>query len=336
MALKDQVNDALNATPPESTARLETLRAVLAASGGGSDAEVQAALTRQISERESKAATFSAAGQADAARAERAEIDALRGLLRLAVTNTAPATPKKAPKAPKPAEQTAAEPAAKPALLSSKQLIIAGVVVAVIAVAGYFALKPKDESAASGGAVTVEVKAEDRTQGDPKAPIMMIEYAAPQCPHCARFNSTVMPRIKEEYIDKGKVFYILRIYPLGPTDGAIEGIARLCLPKDKYFQFIDLMFRNQPKWDPDGYQIPDVGGAVKQLAAIMGVSPDQADRCMTDPNEQARINAVSNEAVTRYNITGTPTFIINGTIVSTAEATYPQLKSRFDAILAKK
>lgn len=335
MALKDQLNDALQATPPENKARQDTLRAVLAAAGEGSDGEIKHALTRLISEREAKAATFSAAGQTDAARAERIEIDTLRGFLRLAVTSAPGAMP--TPKKARAVAPTAAPAVsdAKGALASTKQLVIGGLALLAVAGLAYYFLSPKTP-ATTASSTAIVVHSDDRTLGNPKAPITMVEYAAPQCPHCARFNGAVMPRIKQEYIDTGKVFYIFRVFPLAPTDGAIEGIARLCLPKDKYFQYIDLMFRNQPKWDPDGYQIPDVGAAVKQLASIMGVTPEQADRCMTDPKEQERINQVSQDAVARYNISGTPTFVINGTVVTTAEATWPQLKARFDSLLAKK
>jgi protein-disulfide isomerase len=334
MALKDRLNDALQATPPENTARQATLRAVLAAAGGGTDAEIQAALARQISEREQKAASFSAAGQSDQAKAERAEIDALRGFLRMAAPDPAaakPATPKKV----KPSVEAA--PVSEAPVVSRNQIIIGAVALAALAVVMFFLLRPSgDEGTSTGGGTQIVVQPDDRTMGNPKAPITMLEYAAPTCPHCARFAATVMPKIKQEYIDTGKVFYIFRTFPLSATDGAVEGIARVCLPADKYFQFLDLMFRNQPKWDPDGYQIPDVGAAVKQMARIMGVTPEQADRCMTDPKEQQRINQVSQDAINRYNINGTPTFIINGAIVQATEGTWPLLKARFDSLLSKK
>jgi Protein-disulfide isomerase len=330
MALKDQLDAALAATPPDNQTRQETLRAVLAASGSGSDAEIQAALTRLIKDREARVATFTAAGRADAAKAERAEIDALRALLRLAVPEAAKPAAKAAPKK----QAAAAEPAKTP-MLSGKQILIGAVALVAVAAASYFIFKPKADTA-SATSQTVEVKADDRTMGNPKAPVVMLEYAAPSCPHCARFNATIFPKIKQEYIDKGKVFYIFRTFPISATDGAVEGIARLCLPPDKYFQFLDLMFRNQPKWDPDGNDIPDVGGAVKQMAAIMGVTPEAADRCMTDAKEQERINQVSQEAVALYHVNQTPTILINGQMVQDTEGTWPQLKARFDALLAGK
>ncbi len=334
MALKDQLNDALQATDAGNTARQQTLRAVLASSGSGSDAEIKSALTRLISDREAKTATFMAAGKVDAARAERAEIDALRALLKLAVTSTPAATI--APKKHTPAAPAAAAPEPAKPLLSKQQILIGSLVVLVLAGLAYYFLSPKADEAIGNTATPIVLRSDDRTLGNPKAKVIMVEYAAPTCPVCARFNATVMPHIKSDYIDTGKVYYIFRTFPLSATDGAVEGIARLCLPADKYFQFLDLMFRNQSKWDPDGYQIPDVGAAVKQMAGIMGVAPEDADRCMTDAKEQDRINQVAQDGQTRYNIHGTPTLVVSGQVVQDSERTWPQLKARFDSLLAKK
>jgi protein-disulfide isomerase len=337
MALKDRLNDALNDTPSDNARRLETLHEVLGASGGGSDAEVQAALTAIITEREQKAATFSAAGQTEMAKSERFEIDALRGFLRYAEPD--PKAPAAKPKPAAAAPKQDAGPA-KP-LVSRTQIIIsvaaAALLVAALAVYkfGFSEGPSEDQLLANGTTAAITVFKDDRTKGNPKAPITMLEYAAPTCPHCAHFSLNVMPQIEQNYIDTGKVFYIFRTFPLSATDGAVEAIARRCLPADKYFQFIDLMFRNQSKWDPDGYQIPDVHGALIQMARVMGITPEQADQCMTNKEEQDRINQVALDGETKYNIQGTPTFIINGSVVQAGEADWPQLKARFDSLLSK-
>ncbi|MDE2182962.1 MAG: GatB/YqeY domain-containing protein [Alphaproteobacteria bacterium] len=337
MALKDRLTDALNATPSDNTRRIETIQEVLAASGGGTDVEVQAALTKMIADREQKAATFSAAGQSEMAKTERFEIDALRGFLRYA-TPEAPAA--KAARPPKAAAVGAAAKAPAGPVVSRTQIIIAAVaaviVVAALLVYKFVLVPPSDENmlANGTGAVPMTIYKDDRTLGNPKAPITMIEYAAPTCPHCAHFSMTVMPLIKQNYIDTGKVYYVFRVFPLNPADGAVEAIAR-CLPADKYFHFIDLMFRNQSKWDPDGYQIADVHAAIVQMARTQGMDQAQVDQCITNKDEQDRINQIALDGETKYNIQGTPTFVINGTIVQVEEADWPQLKARFDSLLSK-
>ena len=69
-------------------------------------------------------------------------------------------------------------------------------------------------------------------------------------PHCAHFNADVIPHLNSNYIDTGKVYYVFRVFPIGAADVPAEALAR-CQPADNYFQFIDLLFRNQAKWDPE-------------------------------------------------------------------------------------
>ncbi len=334
MALKDRLDDALLATPPENAKRRATLEAVKAASGHGSDAEIQGAIATLIAEREQTAGSFAAAGQTVLAKAERAEIDALRAILRAAAPKPAP-TGKKAA-APSPSSPEPPEPSEPKPLITRNQMILALVVIVAAFIAGYYYFNRPSGPSQTAANTAIVVQPEDRTLGNPKASVIVLEYAAPSCPHCARLNATIIPKLKEEYIDTGKILYVFRAIPLNPIDGAVEAIARKCLPADKYFQFLDLMFRNQPKWDPDGYKIDDVGSAIKQMARIMGVSPDDTDRCMTDQKELDRITQVGKDAYATYKVDHTPTLIINGTTVEETEMSWPQIKAKLDSLLSKK
>ena len=46
--------------------------------------------------------------------------------------------------------------------------------------------------------------------GADDAPVTLIEYASLTCPHCANFHKTVLPQLKSDYIDTGKVRLIYR------------------------------------------------------------------------------------------------------------------------------
>ena len=175
--------------------------------------------------------------------------------------------------------------------------------------------------------------ADDRTLGNPKAPVVAIEYAAPQCPVCARFNEAGFPSLKANYIDTGKVFYIFRVFPIGPADVPAEALAR-CLPADQYFPFIDLLYRSQPRWDPEN-GVTDVAGGLTAMARIPGLGRDKAAACMADPDKQKRIMVVAQDAMNRYGINSTPTFVINGE-VQTAGARWPEIQAKIDSLLAPK
>lgn len=202
------------------------------------------------------------------------------------------------------------------------------VALAVAGAAAWYVLKPSPAPVIPAGTT-----AGDRTMGDPRAPIVAIEYAAPQCPFCAEMNNSGIPQLKAGYIDTGKVFYIFRVYPIGPADIPAESIAR-CLPADKYFSFIDLLYRNQAKWDPEN-GVQDVRGGLVAMARIAGLKEDKVDACIADKAAQQRIIAVAQDAEKRFGINGTPTFVINGE-VQTPGATWDEIKSKLDSLLAKK
>ena len=220
--------------------------------------------------------------------------------------------------------------------MSRKTLFIILGVVVLIALAGigYTFVNesgPTSASAAQG----YEILPTDRTLGNPKSKVVLIEYAAPTCPVCAAFNAQSFPLLKANYIDTGKIFYVFRVFPLRGDDGSAEKIAR-CLPEDKYFAFIDLLFKNQPKWDWEfGIKPQGVHDGLVLLGRIAGMSAEQVDQCMVNKAEDDRINKVSSDGESRYSIQGTPTFILNGTSIGSGNIPFDNLSKLLDTELAK-
>ena len=221
----------------------------------------------------------------------------------------------------------------------SRKAVIALVVIALIAAAGIaWHVMNKSGTSAEGAMAAVTndrygITARDMTQGDAKAKAVVIEYAAPICPHCAHFNATVMPLLKKNYIDTGKVLYVFRVFPLAAADGVAEKLGR-CLPRAKYFPFMDQLFANQSKWDPE-FGITDVRGGLLEQAKAQGMSEDQFNACLADTKEDAAINKVAADGQTKYNIDHTPTIIVNGTVQDGA-AEWDKLKATLDMALSGK
>jgi len=219
--------------------------------------------------------------------------------------------------------------------MARKTWIILAVVVALLAGGGaWYFLGGSSDSAAAAPQASDPITDHDMTMGNPKAKVVFIEYAAPMCPHCAHFNNDILPEIKKAYIDTGKVFYVFRVFPIGAPDGVAEKLAR-CLPKAKYFPFMDQLFHSQPQWDPE-YGVQDVRGALLEQARIAGMSEEQFNACNADAKEEAAINQVAGDGQARYNITGTPTIVING--VNASPGTVPtleQMRGFLDAALGK-
>ena len=168
-----------------------------------------------------------------------------------------------------------------------------------------------------GGAVT----ADDMSLGNPKAAVTVIEYASVSCTHCAAWNRDVWPTFKTKYVDSGKVNYVFREFITPPPQLAAAGflLAR-CAGKDKYFGLLDQVFRAQDEI----FRTGDIRASLVAIAAQAGLSEQQFTACVSDENAlnalQSRVEKYTKES----QITGTPTFVVNGTKLD-GEQTMAQL-----------
>jgi protein-disulfide isomerase len=152
----------------------------------------------------------------------------------------------------------------------------------------------------------------DMAMGSDTAPVTIIEYASMTCPHCAHFTIETFPKLKERYIDTGKVRYIFREFPLDPLAAGASMLAR-CADKEKYFALIDLLFHTQNQWAVQNPLDP-LFNVVKQT----GYSRENFNSCLDTRNNEASrkilsgIEATRNRAADKFKVTSTPTFFING------------------------
>src|SRR5258707_14452375 len=166
--------------------------------------------------------------------------------------------------------------------MSRKTWIILAVAVALIAGGGaWYFLGGGSGMTAGGAAVAYQPLPTDHSFGNPQAKVTVIEYASPTCPICAAFMINYYPKLKSDYIDTGKIFYVYRTFLRLADDAVAEKLAR-CMPKDKYMSFTDTLFRNQSRWDYEfGIPSPEgVHAALVQLAGEAGMSAADADRCI--------------------------------------------------------
>jgi protein-disulfide isomerase len=221
--------------------------------------------------------------------------------------------------------------------LTGQQLRLGLIVLAVVALGliGYLVFGLMHGDVTSGtGQYAVTVTDHDRTMGSSSAPVVIVEYAAPTCPHCAAFDMEILPLIKKTFIDTGKVYYVFRVFPLSPVDSAAEAIGR-CLSKENYFPFIDQLYRNQSRWDPDGYDIPDVHAALVAMGVGAGLSAQKVDTCINDTSSRNAIDKVGTDAESKYGIDGTPSFLVNGEL-RVGESTWADWQDYLNKRLASK
>lgn len=174
--------------------------------------------------------------------------------------------------------------------------------------------------------------AEARTyaMGNPDAPVKVQEFASLSCPHCAEFHTGTLPEVKKELIDTGKVFFEFVNFPLNAS-AMDAALVALCMPEERYNQFISFLFEQQSKWAFDA----NYRHILKQNAKLLGASEEKLDACLADEKMKQGIVARMQEAQEKYKIESTPTFIINGKDKISGAVTFTEFKKKIDTYLTQ-
>lgn len=149
----------------------------------------------------------------------------------------------------------------------------------------------------------------EMTLGSPDAKVEVIEYASFTCPHCAHWHATVWPELKKNYIDTGKIRFTLReVY--FDRFGLWAAMVARCGGEMKYFGIVDMVFDTQKDWaQGDPSQIAD---NLRKIGRTAGITDDQMNACLNDGDMAQKLVALYQKNATADEITGTPSFIIDG------------------------
>jgi protein-disulfide isomerase len=147
----------------------------------------------------------------------------------------------------------------------------------------------------------------DIVQGKADAPVTIVEYASMTCGHCAAFHHDVYPTLKKDFIETGKVRFILREFPLDPIATAAFMLAR-SLGDDKRDAAVDLLFAQQKNWAFTETPLEGLASVIKQT----GIGQTQFEATLKDAKLQQGIVAVRDRAAEKFGVNATPTFFING------------------------
>jgi protein-disulfide isomerase len=169
--------------------------------------------------------------------------------------------------------------------------------------------------------------------GNPNAKAKLIEYGSLTCPHCAEFEEKGGAALVDNYVKKGLVSYEFRNFVRDPYDITAALVAR-CGGPASFFGLTRAFYANQKDWigkiqaaDPATMQalegqspqvqfkaLADIAG-FPAFAAMRGVPKAKTAACLADPAAATQLVSMNSDAVSNFNVQGTPTFIINGTTV---------------------
>lgn len=168
--------------------------------------------------------------------------------------------------------------------------------------------------------------------GDPGAPVQMIEYADFQCPHCFNVHAATEYQLIQEYVDTGKVFFTYR--PVGFLDSATgaessrSAEASYCAAdQEAFWPYHDAIYANFSHSNSGGY----ADSRLIAMAESVGMDGAAFRACLESGERAGDVGAAISEART-WGITGTPGFVINGTVM-TGERTFAQLQEAIEAAL---
>lgn len=170
----------------------------------------------------------------------------------------------------------------------------------------------------------------EMTLGRPDAPVTIVQYASMTCPYCRKFHAESFPTLKREYIDTGKVRYILRAeFPIGKQSG-MATIALRCAAPAKYFQLYEKLMAQQATWVSQEVRPQPILAVAKQV----GLTEAQYDACRADQNLIKQLAAIKDRGRT-LGVIGTPNFFIDGKLVKNVVG-IKELREMIDPLLAGK
>lgn len=153
----------------------------------------------------------------------------------------------------------------------------------------------------------VEITADDFIIGKVDAPVTVVEYASLTCPHCANFHNAILPTIKKEYIDTGKVRMIYRDFPLDQLALTGSMLAR-CAGRDRYYPFINALYQQQSTWSRSNNPLT----ALSKIARLGGMSETDFEDCLKKQDVADAVLKQRLDGQQKFEISATPTIIING------------------------
>lgn len=143
----------------------------------------------------------------------------------------------------------------------------------------------------------------DPFKGNKNARVTLIEFTDYQCPFCARHSSQTAPQIEKDYIQTGKVRYVLRDFPIESIHPrAFKGheAAHCAGEQGKYWEMHSRLFANQKAMNPTD---------LLDHAKALGLEMPKFQQCLDSGKHAAKIRKDLADGQ-KAGVQGTPSFFL--------------------------
>jgi protein-disulfide isomerase len=190
--------------------------------------------------------------------------------------------------------------------------VVLGAAAAIVAAAvllssGSDTRKPRASATRDVTSILRGIPQDGLTLGDPRAPVLLVEFADLQCPYCREFAATSWPDIVKRYIRTGKVRMELRLVNILGEDSVKANKAIMAAGLQDRMWDASMRFYDVQGEEGSGYVndrfLRGVLGGVHGLDAGRAMR-DRTSAAVTD--ELAAVHTLQS----RYDVHSTPTLMI--------------------------
>jgi protein-disulfide isomerase len=137
--------------------------------------------------------------------------------------------------------------------------------------------------------------------GDQAAQLILIEFTDYQCPFCSRHVRDTYPKIKQEYVETGRMKFVTLDYPLEsihPSAFKAAEATHCAADQGKFWEMHDRLFENQNSLEP-----------FQPHANALGLDVGAFDACMSSNKYAEAVRRDMAEAQ-KAGVAGTPSFLL--------------------------
>jgi protein-disulfide isomerase len=152
--------------------------------------------------------------------------------------------------------------------------------------------------------------------GDPNAPITIVEFTDFGCSFCRRHHQFTFRQLVDEFVERGKVFYVVKQFPITSPQGELAALAAICAGEQgAYWTMHDALFAAGDVWYGDAVT---ARRQIMTIAADLGLDRAELQACIERPSTQDVIARHVSEAHALH-IFSTPVFFVNNQLLSGAQ-----------------